>query len=578
MSTLNLENIFAGSKISSEAKTNSKSKILDIGTTSRGRVKTTFAKADKVKTADSARSNQEIADNKLAEDEDVVNQKIASGDTQEFQAIVDEIITQPDTMSQVESVDSKTDSLEVDQTFCDIYKPTVSGEAVLTQSNYPQNADHSKAGQIKQSEEVNLKISQQIQEIIDQTSQSSQQQTPVVVDSAGQSDSGLRVKASSDLPAESFVEINSQNASMNQNSEATSLEFKMQNQQSDSTLKSDLKSEQPAVGEFEIAEEILNSTAEDSQKLEANYSQSDQNIEMPENKSESLNVATEGSTSKSRSAFEGETDSVAELNQANQEHRNSTNLSRDKSNSDVDKFERSEAINNKILNDQNILNEQATADAAQPKIAKSEMHDVADRISRQDTKNLNEFEVSQPVVSDQFTSEAISITSDDATTARVAAVDQIVTQLSVAKINNAEQMTIQLSPEDLGFVKVQLTVEAGELKGVIEVENSKTYEDLSRQGPELIAKLTDAGLTVKDIDFQMSDPGKDDSQKDFLNQSENQNFTENSSEFEQGDFENRNYMPASVAGDKHGHAENSQSYAELKSTDSISDNSVDIMI
>jgi flagellar hook-length control protein FliK len=53
---------------------------------------------------------------------------------------------------------------------------------------------------------------------------------------------------------------------------------------------------------------------------------------------------------------------------------------------------------------------------------------------------------------------------------------------------------IRIDPLELGKVSVKLRFQGGEVRGVLEVENPKTLNQLQREAPNLIARLTEAGM------------------------------------------------------------------------------------
>ena len=160
---------------------------------------------------------------------------------------------------------------------------------------------------------------------------------------------------------------------------------------------------------------------------------------------------------------------------------------------------------------------------------------------------------------------------------RISVVNQIVEKINITRVANSREITVDLNPVELGTVKVQLTMEHNELTGRILVENSKTYSDLTKQTEELVAKLSDTGLTVKEIQVEMSP-------EEFSPEAGNQSFTptDGNSEMQSHSNENTNDNKSnhSEGQTRNGYEETKKYSTEFEGTSSYvaTDSSVDIML
>jgi flagellar hook-length control protein FliK len=96
-------------------------------------------------------------------------------------------------------------------------------------------------------------------------------------------------------------------------------------------------------------------------------------------------------------------------------------------------------------------------------------------------------------------------------------------QSSAAK--NGQEIVVRLDPPHLGKVSVTLRLEGGQVRGVLEVESPRTLSQLQREAPNIITRLTDAGIDMKRMELSLSENGSRDSMRDssWFSQQYNQN-------------------------------------------------------
>jgi len=76
---------------------------------------------------------------------------------------------------------------------------------------------------------------------------------------------------------------------------------------------------------------------------------------------------------------------------------------------------------------------------------------------------------------------------------------------------NGQEIVIRLDPPNLGRVRVALRMDGNEVRGVLDVENPRTLNQLQREAPDLVGRLTDAGIEMKRMDISLSQDGARDS-------------------------------------------------------------------
>lgn len=79
------------------------------------------------------------------------------------------------------------------------------------------------------------------------------------------------------------------------------------------------------------------------------------------------------------------------------------------------------------------------------------------------------------------------------------------TNINLANITGTQQITINLSPPELGRVFVRLYENDGEITGRLEVERASTRADIEQSLPGIVKTLQDAGVNVRKIEVNLSE-------------------------------------------------------------------------
>ncbi|MCP4377256.1 MAG: hypothetical protein GY794_13905 [bacterium] len=93
-------------------------------------------------------------------------------------------------------------------------------------------------------------------------------------------------------------------------------------------------------------------------------------------------------------------------------------------------------------------------------------------------------------------------------------VKQISEAFRSSAAKNGQEIVIRLDPPHLGKVSVTLRLEGGQVRGVLEVESPRTLSQLQREAPNIITRLTDAGIDMKRMELSLSENGSRDSMRD----------------------------------------------------------------
>jgi len=93
-------------------------------------------------------------------------------------------------------------------------------------------------------------------------------------------------------------------------------------------------------------------------------------------------------------------------------------------------------------------------------------------------------------------------------------VKQITEAFRSSAVRNGQEIVVRLNPPELGRVRVTLRLEGGEVRGVLDVENPRTLTQLQREAPNIMGRLTDAGIEMKRMDLSLSENGPRDSMRD----------------------------------------------------------------
>jgi len=86
--------------------------------------------------------------------------------------------------------------------------------------------------------------------------------------------------------------------------------------------------------------------------------------------------------------------------------------------------------------------------------------------------------------------------------------DQVVSAFLSHRADNSQHMTIRLDPPELGVIRLSIQADKDSvLRGVVHVDNPETFKQIQRETPQLIERLMEGGIQVKQIDVQMSTSG-----------------------------------------------------------------------
>lgn len=90
-------------------------------------------------------------------------------------------------------------------------------------------------------------------------------------------------------------------------------------------------------------------------------------------------------------------------------------------------------------------------------------------------------------------------------TDRAPAGEQIVRVVEQSPARAGQEITLRLSPPELGRVKLTFRAEGNDLRATLEVESVRTMSHLQREMPSLMQRLTDSGVQLRRLDFVLAD-------------------------------------------------------------------------
>jgi len=90
-------------------------------------------------------------------------------------------------------------------------------------------------------------------------------------------------------------------------------------------------------------------------------------------------------------------------------------------------------------------------------------------------------------------------------------VRQIADAFRASADRNGQEIVIRLDPPELGRVCVKLRMDGNEVRGVLDVDNPRTLSQLQREAPNIIGRLTEAGVEMKRMDVSLSQDSQRDS-------------------------------------------------------------------
>jgi flagellar hook-length control protein FliK len=87
--------------------------------------------------------------------------------------------------------------------------------------------------------------------------------------------------------------------------------------------------------------------------------------------------------------------------------------------------------------------------------------------------------------------------------------DQIVQTVATTDLHGTRHITIQLSPPQLGQVRLSLEADGDRVRGVLEVQNPRALAELKQQTADLAQRLAESGVDLKRLDVQLVPPGRE---------------------------------------------------------------------
>jgi flagellar hook-length control protein FliK len=75
---------------------------------------------------------------------------------------------------------------------------------------------------------------------------------------------------------------------------------------------------------------------------------------------------------------------------------------------------------------------------------------------------------------------------------------------ALASMRVSQRTVIQLDPPELGRIRMSIESRGNELHAVLQVENSRTFNDLQREAPALMERMAEAGVTMRQVEVHLS--------------------------------------------------------------------------
>jgi flagellar hook-length control protein FliK len=83
--------------------------------------------------------------------------------------------------------------------------------------------------------------------------------------------------------------------------------------------------------------------------------------------------------------------------------------------------------------------------------------------------------------------------------------EQILDSVRASMANGERQVSIRLSPPELGMVVVRFQEQGEQLNGIVEVSNADTRREVERALPQVIRSLQEAGVQVRRVEVVTAD-------------------------------------------------------------------------
>ncbi|MCE5326337.1 MAG: flagellar hook-length control protein FliK [Planctomycetaceae bacterium] len=144
----------------------------------------------------------------------------------------------------------------------------------------------------------------------------------------------------------------------------------------------------------------------------------------------------------------------------------------------------------------------ATAPAAVEKLAESIAPRAAARLS--DTAGVAVTQTVHPAAAAPAPVATIAATTSQQAAAVMAPPGQQVAAAVVEHRFSSQRVSVALDPPELGSIHLSLHARGSEIRGVVEVNNPATLDQLRQETPSLIDRLASTGLNVRQIELRLS--------------------------------------------------------------------------
>ena len=83
---------------------------------------------------------------------------------------------------------------------------------------------------------------------------------------------------------------------------------------------------------------------------------------------------------------------------------------------------------------------------------------------------------------------------------------QVINKLNISGNVAGRRISVELTPPELGRVQIEFREVGSKLVGIIRPDNKNTMVELQKEAPALISRMTEAGINIKNLEFQMNNP------------------------------------------------------------------------
>ena len=122
-------------------------------------------------------------------------------------------------------------------------------------------------------------------------------------------------------------------------------------------------------------------------------------------------------------------------------------------------------------------------------------------------QDVEVIEVAAPQTTSVVSSAAATVEAEPRPQTPV--IDQIAESLPDVGLRVGQQIVIRLNPPHLGRVRLTLQAEGREIRGVVHVDNPRTFHDLQRETTQLASRLAEGGVQLRRLEVQLSNPDRD---------------------------------------------------------------------